>query len=146
MFLHKFTKEEQIKSFFALVAKIVNADGVVSNMEKQTLAAYSLEMKLNKKSISSSKMDAILSQSHEAKSLDELLKPFLKAKGSVKKALIFELLFAAICDSEYPEVEILLVKNIAYALGINDILLHGLQFIVENIHNYSIQAELIVGN
>lgn len=70
MFLHKFTKEEQIKSFFALVAKIVNADGVVSNMEKQTLAAYSLEMKLNKKSISSSKMDAILSQSHEAKSLD----------------------------------------------------------------------------
>jgi len=146
MFVHKFTKKKQIISFFTLVSRIVNADGEMSDIEQKALSAYSLELRFNKLLKKSLLNESRLSKlTDDGKQIDEILTPFLESSDAVKKSLIFELIAVAICDSKYSEVERDLVQTIADALKINNKVLKSMEFILDTLHNFSIQAELVVG-
>lgn len=118
----------------------------MSDIEQKALSAYSLELRFNKLLKKSLLNESRLSKlTDDGKQIDEILTPFLESSDAVKKSLIFELIAVAICDSKYSEVERDLVQTIADALTINNKVLKSMEFILDTLHNFSIQAELVVG-
>lgn len=105
MFLNELNKNEAI-AFINVVSAFANVDNTFAKEEKEVLAGYLEELKLEENNIGKT-------------NLADSLKTLNESTDRIKKIVYFELIGIALVDGEYQEAEVEFLDSIANQFGIS---------------------------